>query len=564
MAISSTSNTEEDDVSAAFDEEPADICSLPSVSSPNPKQLQARLTPKRRATRQPPPPSPFVDLCFNILRFASGITLSATSKLLQPSLHMTKSYVLPELADALSNYYHTLTPERVQLWLQILPTVLSHSIEVSAQTERGGALGTKLTTAASSGLETLSTDEVRRVILEYVTQFIKTTQALQTPEAKDALEHCAVLGCSWIDSISTSQAKQFIHDVQKAAWAAIELATDDRTTVALAQVTATLCHALESEQCVFGSSSAEAEQERQKLKQETDRNEEAEWSPIVPRISSSSDIAGAPVNASQDGASSSTGDPSLPTVIHTQTDPLATTTASFQEERLAKNPNANSYVSATEATQLFMQVFEEAISTKRCETIASILEKDGQSLRRIREQEEHGSCAIYDDEEEEKFLESYAQWWFPKAAAAAGAGNERGQDTLKVSSQIGVGRRTRRQGGKRTMTPADAALERYIAILGCVLLSGVLFCGVWLLLGFYGLYKFVFVPDIGHVQPPPIITSQPEVIVRIIREVVHVTPDGKLISRHIVGDVGTSADDVHSVASLLEEKDVPIYENDEL
>lgn len=59
------------------------------------------------------------------------------------------------------------------------------------------------------------------------------------------LEQTSVLCCRLVDAISSGKTKQLIQNGKNLAWQGIELAVDPRTTMALAEVTAHFCHALE-------------------------------------------------------------------------------------------------------------------------------------------------------------------------------------------------------------------------------------------------------------------------------------------------------------------------------
>ena len=66
-----------------------------------------------------------------------------------------------------------------------------------------------------------------------------------TPEMHIFLEQVGVLGCRFVDALSSGKVKQLIQNGERLAWQGIELAVDPATTMALAEVTAHLCHALE-------------------------------------------------------------------------------------------------------------------------------------------------------------------------------------------------------------------------------------------------------------------------------------------------------------------------------
>ena len=178
--------------------------------------------------------------------------------------------------------------------------------------------------------------------------------------------------------------------------------------------------------------------------------------------------------------------------------------------------------------------------------------------------------------------------FYARAAAAAGAGNERGQDTLKDRLEAYVSRKSRERanigvGGEAFPTQRRT---RGRGILGSRFM--VWFLILWFLLGCtiiggfscYGIYIFVFAPatpptmasipylkglskpradrkksvpppeaTVPHQSSPPVPT---EIVVRIVREVVHVTPDGNAYTGSGDELQGPISDDVDTAA--LEEK----------
>ena len=80
-------------------------------------------------------------------------------------------------------------------------------------------------------------------LLRLLSLELQTTYS--TPEMLAFLEQTSVLGCRVVDALSSGKAKQLIHNSKDLVWNGIELAVDPATTVALAEITAHLCHALE-------------------------------------------------------------------------------------------------------------------------------------------------------------------------------------------------------------------------------------------------------------------------------------------------------------------------------
>lgn len=120
--------------------------------------------------------------------------------------------------------------------------------------------------------------------------------------------------------------------------------------------------------------------------------------------------------------------------------------------------------------------------------------------------------------------------WFPKAAAAAGAGNERGQDTIKnrvaamrnrARSEIGVGYNMPEPGKDKK---GHRPISFFTIAIGLVAMF-------WFAMGLYGCYTIIFGP-IGRPTVPSTrsnLAQYQEIVVRIVREVVHVDADGNHI-----------------------------------
>ena len=119
--------------------------------------------------------------------------------------------------------------------------------------------------------------------------------------------------------------------------------------------------------------------------------------------------------------------------------------------------------------------------------------------------------------------------WFPKAAAAAGAGNERGQDTIKnrvaairnrARSEIGVGHELLELAKDKE---ARRSFSFFTIVTGLV---GIF----WFAMGFYGCYAIIFGPIGSSISTTRSNLAQhQEIVVRIVREVVHVDADGNRV-----------------------------------
>jgi hypothetical protein len=207
------------------------------------------------------------------------------------------------------------------------------------------------------------------------------------------------------------------------------------------------------------------------------------------------------------------------------------------------------------------------------------------------------------------------QQWYPRAAAAVGAGNERGQDTIKARlarlqpprrgrvistkaavaaarAEIGVGASPQQQAQQLPHLKVlvqeklrNAVMwneNQGLILLGMAVVS--LFLIAWIGFGLYGMYKFFFpvksvllgatattfastasltaTSTTGTAATPlgtaATSAATSEIVIRIIREVVHVREDGSILERwdDPIVDTATSAaatvPDKHELEKITE------------
>jgi hypothetical protein len=247
------------------------------------------------------------------------------------------------------------------------------------------------------------------------------------------------------------------------------------------------------------------------------------------------------------------------------------------------------------AVMHFYRILDEVMQEKRESRVNELLGSDNVGMGVVNENEpQHQS-------------------WYPRAAAAAGAGNERGQETMKRrlaslkrqrravattgdASEIGVGsssafttadaasnfnklpnlrdfvnqRRPPTATTKsKAMTDMTAIYHQYKTLI--LVGVGVASLMVWIVSAFamYGMYKFFFPAGLGwltlglfsssslnipiHLQEsatstaaPQATTSSSEIVIRVIRQVVHVNQDGTILEQ-------LTADPIASAATLSTE-----------
>ena len=186
--------------------------------------------------------------------------------------------------------------------------------------------------------------------------------------------------------------------------------------------------------------------------------------------------------------------------------------------------------SATTNVSEFYRLVEQVSAERQAEAVSSILGREGEE-------------------------EDSRRQFYPRAAAAAGAGNEHGQDTLRSRLEAYASRRSRERAGIGVggQAPVRGRGRGGISVLSWMLL-------LWFLLGCavvggfscYGVYVFVFAP-----AAPPTMASLPllknmvgaagtkpssstatpslqaTAPTEIVVKIVHVTPDGSVYNPNL-------------------------------
>jgi len=182
-----------------------------------------------------------------LLKFAGGITLSTTGKLVAPPLMVTHKLLLPALWEGIKELSKSYTPQRVKDWFQIVSSSLYHVLDVLRNTHHGVVFRSRAMVVGADIADCITSDTSRQLITDSMATLIKLGEALHTPEFKSLLSQLNVLGARMVDAAASGRNKQLFHDIEEAAWSLIQLSSDPSTIVALAEVTATLCHTLEME-----------------------------------------------------------------------------------------------------------------------------------------------------------------------------------------------------------------------------------------------------------------------------------------------------------------------------
>ena len=555
-----------------------------------------------------------------LLKMAGGVTLSTTGKLVSPPLHVTRTILLPALWNALVEYVHQVTPMRVKDWFRILSSSVHHIFTVIGRTQKGKIFQEKMRTVGGGLFDCVTNDVSRQALVDGMASLVKLSEALHTPETKALLEQLSVLACRLVDVAASGRNKKLLHDVSDAAWAGLELVSDPSCTLALAEVTAYLCYALEMEDALYREVPMDKQRAAQRRYQRnayqkqtyvdpnltTDANSTVEQV-ILSSIGETGEEGSYPSNVILRQGESATN--SEKDWLHSEAEEqneglnwterarddidlsllnerISMRASELQRQREAqKKPVDTSFsqpkqkqthdrrgqsvqqsvrrvddmeeiiVRTVDENDNHVEYVEETLEAEQPETA------DTKSKKRDLEYEQNRETAKKENDEIDEWLSEHGDLppvatvdgesalgrfyrrldeitskkraeavtdilnrqahgklsWFPKAAAAAGAGNERGQDTIKnrvaaIRAQIGVGQETKLVSKQRPISVGEC-------IFG-------LLAVVWFVLGLYG---FSVLLSAGWTTFTVRSNVRQEVLVRIVREVVHVGPDGNVI-----------------------------------
>jgi hypothetical protein len=181
------------------------------------------------------------------LKQVGGVTLSTTGALVAPPLHITRTVLLPNLFAAFKDFIASQSPTRLKDWFRIFSSSIYHIFNTLQNTETGHVFSNRLVLVLIDFLDCLSADTTRQLLLDTMSCMVKFFEILETPSFQSYCEQLAIAGNRLIDALSNGRNKLLLHDLQQAAKSAGELLADPATTVALAEVTAYLCYALEME-----------------------------------------------------------------------------------------------------------------------------------------------------------------------------------------------------------------------------------------------------------------------------------------------------------------------------
>ena len=184
----------------------------------------------------------------DLLKFTTGVALSTTGALVAPPLHVTRTLILPQLLAALRAQLTDWTPRRLQDWLRIVASSVHHVVTLLQSTRRGIELRHSVVSVMVDVLDIMTSESFRQVIVDGMACTVKCAEAWSTEPARAATQQCAVTLTRIVQLLATQPSRQLTQDVARMVSGLAVLISDPTTIVALAQVTADLCYALEAEE----------------------------------------------------------------------------------------------------------------------------------------------------------------------------------------------------------------------------------------------------------------------------------------------------------------------------
>lgn len=171
-----------------------------------------------------------VSASLEFLRIAGGVTLSTTGTLIQPPLHVTQKYVLPQLWHALLDLLKRDTPERLQDWFRIVSSSVQNFFAVLRETVPGQALRERLLIFIADIVQVLSTDASRQALIDYTACWVKFAAWCDSSECHAYLDQLCTYWIRVLQILSSGKTQQLILDLKAVLQATSHVLNDPQTT----------------------------------------------------------------------------------------------------------------------------------------------------------------------------------------------------------------------------------------------------------------------------------------------------------------------------------------------
>jgi hypothetical protein len=174
--------------------------------------------------------------------------IDATARLSRPTLDLATNTILPQVVLPLFvEIFEHYVPARLQTWMKVGPTSFRNLWNLLCDTDAGRSLGDRIRRLGEDVADLAGSEAGRQCCIDATVAMIRLLESLRTPEVRALLDQCAVGTCRFMDAASSGGAKRLWFDVSDAAWALIEVGSDEAMVTSLAEGCAQICFALENE-----------------------------------------------------------------------------------------------------------------------------------------------------------------------------------------------------------------------------------------------------------------------------------------------------------------------------
>lgn len=492
---------------------------------------------------------------FGLLRQVGGVTLSTTGALVAPPLHVTRRVLLPQLWAIFVDVWESNAPQRLKDWFQIFQSSIYHIIHTLRNTSAGHTVRRRWLIVWQDLLDILSTDLTRQALIDTVGTLVKASEALNTDEANACFDQIAVAMTRILEVLSNPRCRLLIHDWRQAIASVATILADPVATTALAEVTAYLCYALEREQ-------TQQDNQRRRHRYQTSMNQrdtvhKHPTMTVEEAILSSLD----PTPMTSDTADESTNDVNLPwdtaSSIRNQVEEDAADSSMDWKDKARRD------VDVQYLREMIEERAMEQQSQRAMEDIAMERSKEANASR----ERVHVETVSEEDSREDNVVtftsankESTSQE--QKVGPLRLDGEAPIDQFERILNDILVERRSggvplsRHSTVNKKVTPTRSPLKkpkpkqsggRLLVFIGIGLVLGI--GTLWFGFGCFGVYLY----RIHYHHTRQLSTNQHEIVVRVVKEIVHVDAKGKTLGHGIPGLSSNDAtgEEIEKVAACV-------------
>jgi len=465
----------------------------------------------------------------HILGKTGLLTLESTKLILGNPI---VSNITQEFQYALREYLKVVTPQRMGDASAIFSSMLkglASDVILNTELKESEEFRSKLMQILDSGAGVLTSSRARQLVIDVTCLVLKLAESLHTPEVKAYIQHCSVTICHVLDLQPSSSCKHFLNDVTDLTWAAITLMASDETSIALAEICANTVHFMEMEDVVHrrthehsngGEGMNDVKEERTEKRRERSHQVTQTHGNETSHCNDNTSVEEAFVSSLGAINLNDTTSGAMPGDVFE---------GICQLETMSNSSTCEETIETKEGSRLRPQKGIEKNNSQKKDTIKSAI--DVNYLRRkMLERKENLEKISRKYRSERQISDRFSihldkrlsnkrnaaierltaddDQFYSNAAAAAGADNEYGQETLKAKASKAVSGNSRSRvgvGGNRNRVEqadlyARSTLIKYLAyILGAMLILAAICITLlfWILMALYGFYVFFLNPVDG-------------------------------------------------------------------